>query len=134
MRGLLLLIFISMGGFCLAQNPMSSVIQWNAVKTMEVVNGKFEEEITTLVTYHGDSILWRNEDNTIRYSFEVVRQSQEWINVSTPGVVHYNVTSGPLAGVITIERNSLGIRASLVLVAEGHDENFELTIARAEEL
>ncbi|HEY8938158.1 MAG TPA: hypothetical protein VIM65_23210, partial [Cyclobacteriaceae bacterium] len=66
---ILFLTFLCLGAK--AQNVKTSTIQWSSVKTMDINKGDSKDESTTLTNYNTTRFEWKNEDGSLRKTFQI---------------------------------------------------------------
>jgi len=108
--------------FCIiqakAQNVKNSTIQWSSVKTMDINKGDSKYEATTLTSYNTSSLEWKNEDGSLRKTFQIIEIVGDWSNAATPGSLTFEVKDGTNSGTITIRKDDQNTRALLVIVTD----------------
>lgn len=110
-----------------AQSITTSTIKWSSTQTFNVSLGDWTEEVTSLISNASTSLVWKNQDGTIRKSFQVIEVIGEWSNVNTDGRVQYEVTDGQFSGTISIRKQGTDTKI-LIAMASDTPETKELTI------
>lgn len=122
--------------FCLsskAQNVKTATIQWSSVRTMDINKGDSKDEATTLTNYGTTRFEWKNEDGSIRKTFQVIEVVGDWTNAALPGSLTFEVKDGTNSGTITIRKDDQSTRALLVIVTDPPQVT-ELTIQSSQVL
>jgi hypothetical protein len=114
----LLLLSILLSGFYIskAQNIKTATIQWSSIKTIDVSVGDISDEATTLVSYGTTKLEWKNDNGSVRKTFQVIEVIGDWTNVSSNGSMLYEVSDGSNTGTITFRKDSSGTKVLIVIV------------------
>lgn len=111
---------------CNAQNIATSTIKWNAGKPLDLSPGQIETA-TSITSNGASSLVWKNEDSTIRKTFQITEMIGEWSNISNDGGMRYAVTDGQFSGTISIRKQGDEITI-LIAITSDTPETIELSI------
>ncbi len=129
MKSLLLssLFIFSITTFSWSQNVTTSTVKWNATQTFNVSLGTWTEEVTSITSNGSSSLVWKNQDGSIRKTFQIIEMIGEWGNVNMDGGVQYEITDGQFSGSISIRRQGNDTKILIAMASETPDTK-ELTI------
>lgn len=109
------------------QDIASSKLKWASNKTVDLLTGTSIDELNTVLTDGGGSLVWKNYDGTIRKRFQVIERIGEWTNINEDGKVQYEVTDGRISATISISRVADNVRIAIFMDLNPK-EAFELNI------
>ncbi len=110
-----------------AQNIVSATLQWKAAQAMNMQTGELLESPGSIVTVGKNTIEWKKDDGSIRYSFLVNEVVGSWANVAQSGTITYEIAGDSGNGTVTFQKNQVGITIKLFLTKEGEEQLFELS-------
>jgi len=108
-------------------------MQWSSIKTMDVNKGSSKDEVSSLINYGTTRFEWKNQDGSIRKTFQVIEVIGDWTNAALPGNLTFEVTDGTNSGTITIRKDDQGIKVLMVIVTDPAQVT-ELTIQNLQAL
>lgn len=136
MKTLLLLTLLN----CVAvvaytQNILTSTTKWNSDQTLNVSTGALAADVTSLTISSSTSMVWKNQDGSIRKNFQIIESIGEWTNISNDGKIQYEVTDGQMSGTISIRRVGGTSKILILMVTQNQPpEGKELQIENTETL
>ena len=107
---------ISAPSFC--QNITTSSVKWNSTQTFNVSLGDWTEEITSITSNASTNLVWKNQDGTVRKTFQIIEMIGEWDNVNMDGGMQYEITDGQFSGSISIRRQGTDIKILIAMASE----------------
>ena len=108
-----------------AQNISSSNIRWNSGATK--LENQTTAERTYVLTFGRERIEWKNDDGSLRASFQIVEMIGEWTDVASTGTIQCEVTDGRNSATLTITKKSSGTTISIA-IASNPPKTYELFI------
>jgi hypothetical protein len=128
MKKILLLILLNATTMLAwSQDIATATIKWNSESTFDAGSGNRTVENTS-VTTRQNTVEWRNDDGSMRKSFQIIERIGEWNNISGDGQVQYEVTDGQYSGTISVRKNGSETKI-LMVIASGESGTTELIIA-----
>jgi len=85
---------------------------------MDINKGDSKDETTTLTNYNTTHFEWKNEDGSLRKTFQIIEVVGDWTNAASPGSLTFEVTDGTNSGTITIRKDDQNTRALMVIVTD----------------
>lgn len=124
---MIIFVVLAFSTSAFSQERSTSSITWSSTSTFHVEQGSSVEENTSLVCTGGDRIEWRNADGSIRKAFQVIETLGDWYSIGNEGLVQYEIVNDNTNGSITIQKNTQGTKALMVLVSTD-TQSYELTL------
>ncbi|MFZ1809245.1 MAG: hypothetical protein WAU36_18575 [Cyclobacteriaceae bacterium] len=109
-------------------------LEWNVKSSFDVQTGFMDEGESKLITHADKSIEWLDWDGTTKYTFQVSNIRGHWVDVNRSGSITYNIKSGELEGILSIERSNSNWLARIMLTTMEEPVIYELTLNSVQKL
>lgn len=124
---LVIVLAVSITTSSSAQSILTATLQWKASQAMNMQTGEMLENPGLIITAGRNTVEWRKEDGTVRYSFTVNEVVGAWPNTNMVGTITYEIAGEAGNGTATFLRTSDGMSIRIFLTKEGEQQLFELS-------